>query len=217
MKAKIIVSEKHDGPGQMLTFEERKAELDEQERQQMRIAEEEKKNNNFFMVYRGAGRGAERLIELTQGNHNAASLFLYLSKEMDRQNALVASNKALAEVLKVSEPTMSRAIKYLIEEGFIARFKSGGSSVFVTNPDYVWNAWATGKTSCMFTNSKVLLVKSEQDLTVTKRFNVVMRKIEKEALGESVKPRGRPKLSEEEIQQRALLRLEKSQKAKGQS
>lgn len=176
-----------------ISFTQRAADIQLEESAMLEAAERAKKNDNFFMVFRGKDRGAERLIELAKVNGKAASFFLYLSKEMDKANALVASNKALAEVMGVSEATMSRTVAYLVENGFIAKFKSGGSSVFVANPAYVWNTWDSGKKTCLFNNSKVLLAKSEQDLTVTKRFNVVMRKMEKAELEVGQKKRGRPR------------------------
>ena len=74
----------------------------------------------------------------------------------------------------MSEATISRAIKVLIEKELIERLNSGGTNVFVLNPDVVWSAWKTGKTHCLFGNAKVLVSHDEQDAPTRKRLNVLL-------------------------------------------
>jgi DNA-binding transcriptional regulator YdaS (Cro superfamily) len=106
---------------------------------------------------------------------------MFLAEQADRTNAVVASGKALAQLLKISEPTISRALKILSEkkdgkEPYLEILKSGGTNVFVLNPNIIWSAWKTGKDYCLFGNAKILLSTNEQDTTVKKRLNVILEK-----------------------------------------
>jgi hypothetical protein len=188
------VGEEHDPLLAKISFEQRAADIAREEAEEAAAREEAKKNSEFYMVFRGPGRGAPALRLLIQENHHAGALFMYLAEMMDRTNAVVASGKALSEVLAISEASVSRAIKHLVDKKYVARFKTGGSNLFVANPDFVWNAWATGKQTCLFNNTKVLISKGEQDKTMMKRFNLVFEKngtlLEKPS-GEGVPKRGR--------------------------
>jgi hypothetical protein len=79
--------------------------------------------------------------------------------------------------LGVSEASVSRAIKTLIDKKLIEKFQSGGSNVFVLNPEVVWSAWKTGKSHCLFGNAKVLISKNEQDKITRKKLSVVLEKL----------------------------------------
>lgn len=152
-------------------FSERVATWSEEDR----AAEDARRNKNFFMMFKAQGSPAVR--KMIRLNGIAAELFLFIAETMDRSNAVVGSGKAFAAALGVSEASVSRALKILDDEGYIARFKTGGSNVIVANPDLVWNSWATGKDACMFGNAKVLMSKSEQDTTLVRKFAHVIPKV----------------------------------------
>jgi len=136
--------------------------------------EADKLNHNFFMVYRQAGAPALR--KLIRKNPVAGELFVFLAEEMDRTGSLVASGVALAAALGVSQPTISRSIKVLVEDGYVMRFNVGGAYVFALNDDYVWAAWRTAKKTAMFRNAKVLMARDEQDLYARRHLNMLMSK-----------------------------------------
>jgi hypothetical protein len=136
--------------------------------------EADRLNHNFFMVYREAGAPALR--RLIRKNAVAGELFVFLAEQMDRTGSLVASGVALAAALGVSQPTISRAIKVLVEDKYVIRFNSGGAHVFCLNPDYVWAAWRTAKKTAMFHNAKVLMARDEQDLYARRHLNMLMAK-----------------------------------------
>lgn len=192
-----LVSDENDPTLNQVSFEQRAKDIAREEAEEAAAREEAKKNHNFFQVSKGAGRGAPALRKLIQDNHHAGALFMYLAEMMDRTNAIVASGKALSEVLEISEASVSRAIKHLVDNRYVARFKTGGSNLFVANPDFVWNSWATGKATCLFNNTKVLISKGEQDKTMMKRFNLVFEKdgalLENTASDGPKRGRGRPK------------------------
>jgi hypothetical protein len=148
--------------------------LKDREEQEEKQRELDKKNNNFYMVFKSDGSPLVRT--LIKEYPKAAELFLFLCEKADRTNAFIASGKALASFLEMSEPTVSRAIKTLKEKQLIDIFKTGSTNVFVLNPEVVWSAWKTGKKSCMFGNAKVLLSAEEQDKYTQKRINVMVAK-----------------------------------------
>lgn len=155
-------------------YRDRVATWNEEDAAREAEAEKAKKNRNFYMTFKD--EGSPKIRKLIRLNGVAAELFLFIGENMDKSNALVASGKAFAAALETSEASISRALKVLDEQGYIARFKTGGSNVVVANPDIVWNSWATGKTVCLFNNAKVLLSKDEQDKTLVRKFSHVLAK-----------------------------------------
>ena len=59
---------------------------------------------------------------------------------------------------------------------YLEVLKSGGTNVFILNPDIVWSAWKTGKDHCLFGQAKVLVTASEQDKAFRRRLNVLLAK-----------------------------------------
>lgn len=159
--------------------DEKTRELDFKSRQQEWATEDEareeaKKNRNFYMMFKEHGSPALR--QMIKLNGIAAQLFLFIAENMDKSNAIVGSGVAFASALGVSPPSITRALKILDDEGYIVRFRSGGSNVIVANPELVWNSWATGKDTCLFSNAKVILSKSEQDQPLIRKFSHVVPK-----------------------------------------
>lgn len=170
-----------------MTFQTKQQELDAKARMDQIAAEEKaeaeareraKKNDNFYMVFRDH---ADKIDELIRISPPAAQIFMFLAKHVDRTNAIIASGKALASRLKLSEATISRALKILTardEQGngkYLEIIKSGQTNIFVLNPQIVWNAWADGKDSCLFGNAKVLVSLNEQDAFMKKRLTMLMQ------------------------------------------
>lgn len=171
------------------THNDRLQELDEKSRRQQVVdldkrlkeeAEAEKKNQDFFMFFKKTGSPVFR--KLMAASPIAARLFLFLAESADRTNAIVASGRALAAATGASEPSISRAIKTLVDGKLIERLKTGGSNVFILNPEIIWSSWATGKDYCMFGNAKVLVSKGEQDLVMQKRLTVMLEKTKAKSL-----------------------------------
>lgn len=150
----------------------RQSQLKEQDEREAKEREEAKKNTDFFMVFKKSG--SPMLRDLIGVSPIGARLFMFLAEQADRTNAIVASGKALATALGVSDASISRAIKTLEEKELVERMNSGGTNVFVLNPDVVWSAWKTGKDYCLFGNAKVLVNVSEQPKPVRKRLNVLL-------------------------------------------
>jgi hypothetical protein len=160
----------------------RQEQIKEQEDLEAKKREEDKKNGDFFMVFKKSG--SPMLRELIGVSPIGARLFMFLAEQADRTNAIVASGKALAAALNVSEASICRAIKTLEEKKLVERMSSGGANIFILNPDVVWSAWKTGKDYCLFGNAKVLVSLSEQSKTIKKRLNVLLQQPEKTKIEE---------------------------------
>lgn len=119
---------------------------------------EEQKNKDFIQIYRSH---IDSLTMLAGENYTAYKLLQLLVKHMDGFNALCASNIVLMEVMgKVSRATITRAVKYLKDNGWICVLKSGTSNVYIVNPDVAWTSYGNQKNYCKF-QANVLLSSSE--------------------------------------------------------
>ncbi|GGF99032.1 MULTISPECIES: hypothetical protein [Cysteiniphilum] len=76
--------------------------------------------------------GIEQLIE---EKPTAARIFLFLSKYSNNDNVVVASSSVLEIALKKSRPYLSKCIKYLKENGYLAVLNSGQTSVYILNSE----------------------------------------------------------------------------------
>lgn len=169
-------------------FDKKVAELDQKARIQQNKENDEKqreeeeklrKNSNFYMLFK-TKKSSERLRALIKESPIAARLFMFLAEQADRGNAIVASGQALAAYLEVSPATISRAIKVLTnqdEEGpYLEVLKSGGTNVFVLNPDIVWSAWRTGREWCLFGDTRVLISTDEQSAHIRKKIAMLLER-----------------------------------------
>ena len=99
---------------------------------------------------------------MTGENPTAVKVFTWLLKQMDKRNALVISQQALAEALGVSRMTIHTSTKYLKEKKAIDVFKSGNVSIYAVNAQIAWKADANGKKYALF-DAAVYIAESEQD------------------------------------------------------
>jgi hypothetical protein len=131
----------------------------EKERIDYHTGEVEEVNANFVQVYIDK---LDLIIEMTSENPTAVKLFTWLLKHMDKKNALVVSQNALAESLSVTRQTIYTSITYLKQKKAIAVFKSGGTNIYAVNAQIAWKSNASGKRYAMF-DAKVYIAESEQD------------------------------------------------------
>lgn len=118
---------------------------------------EGQKNRDFIQLYRSH---IDDVARLARDNAKAYDLFMLLLKHMDGSNALCVSRIALSELLECTEKTVSRAVKYLKDNGWICVLKSGTSNVYIVNPDVAWTSYGNQKKYCKF-QANVLLSSSE--------------------------------------------------------
>lgn len=120
---------------------------------------EDQKDKDFVKIFRGH---LDDITNLARENSKAYDLFMLLLKHMDGTNALCVSRMALSELLNCSEKTITRAIKYLKEHGWVCVLKSGSSNVYIVNPRVAWTSYANQREYCRF-NANVLLTSSENN------------------------------------------------------
>lgn len=68
----------------------------------------------------------------------AFKVFMFISQNMDANNALCVSMKALGEALGFSRTTLSRTVKYLKENEWLYIRKLGTLNVYIINPEIIW-------------------------------------------------------------------------------
>ena len=69
---------------------------------------------------------------------SALKAFMFISQNMDANNALCVSMKELEKALELSKSTLNRAIKYLEENKWLVIHKLGTSNVYTINPYIAW-------------------------------------------------------------------------------
>ncbi len=118
---------------------------------------EDEKNRNFVQLNRDFMMDVAKL---GSEKPSALSVFMFISQNMDGNNALCVSMKALEEALGLSRSTLSRAVNYLEEKGWLCILKTGTSNVYIINPEIEWTSWANQKQYCKF-NTNVIVSASE--------------------------------------------------------
>ena len=116
-------------------------------------------NDNFVQLYIDK---LDLIIEMMSENPTATKVFTWLLKQMDKRNALVVSQSALAEALGLAVRTVQYSIVYLKEKKAVAILKSGNTNIYAVNAQIAWKADANGKKYALF-DAAVYVSDSEQD------------------------------------------------------
>jgi hypothetical protein len=116
-------------------------------------------NDNFVQLYTDNLR---LITEMNKENPAAVNLFMWLIEHMDRRNALVVSQQALAEAFNVSDRTIRAHVAFLKARKAIDVFKSGTSNIYAVNAQLAWKSDARGKKYAMF-DARVYVAESEQN------------------------------------------------------
>ncbi len=116
----------------------------------------------------------DNIRELIEGNATAANIFIFLTKHMNKVNAISCSQKLLVEITGKSRITVQRAIKYLEEKQFINILKQGNTNIYVMNPSVVWSSTKWNRKYCSF-EGKMLVSKSENEKFFRDNFNTLQQ------------------------------------------
>jgi len=119
-------------------------------------------NDNFVQLYVDK---LDLIIEMTSENPTAVKIFTWLLKHMDRRNALVVSQPALAEAFNLSDRTIRSSISYLKRKKALSILKSGNTNIYAVNAQIAWKSDANGKKYALF-NAAVYISEAEQDKSV---------------------------------------------------
>ncbi len=115
-------------------------------------------NDKFVQLYVDK---LDLIIEMTGENPSAVKVFVWLLQHMDKRNALVVSQEALAEAMGMHRTTIFRCINYLREKKAVETVKSGSTNIYAVNAQIAWKADANGKKYALF-NAAVYIAHSEQ-------------------------------------------------------
>lgn len=130
----------------------------EKDRVNYNTGEMETVNDEFVQLYVD---NLDLIIEMTGENKAAVQVFTWILKHMDRRNALVVSQVALAEAFNVTQRAIRYSIAYLKEKKALTILKSGNTNIYAVNAQIAWKSDANNKRYALF-NAAVYISGSEQ-------------------------------------------------------
>lgn len=101
------------------------------------------------------------LQKLAMTSPAAMGTLMYMVNHMSRSNALVVSQKAIAEGVGTTRETVNKAIRYLAEHNFLQILKAGGATVYVVNSRVAWQGERGARYAAF--GADVIAIESEQD------------------------------------------------------
>lgn len=155
-----MIEIKVGGDGADVSFEERKRKLEQKRKEEEREEKKEKSSpyRNWLQLNREADI-MKALIEMA--DHPAATkVWLFMMSYMDRQNALLVSQKTIAEALNISEHSVKRAIAYLKSRNIIRVVRSGSSYIYTVNAKVAWSSYGKNVHLALM-NARVVLSEAE--------------------------------------------------------
>lgn len=119
---------------------------------------------HFVQVQRSA---LKSLRDLSRKNPRAAELVMWMAETMDRRGALVASRKTMGRALGVSEATVKRALKVLVDERWVQRISLGAGTVsaYAVNARVAWAGSREKLTRLAYFQASVVAHLDDQDET----------------------------------------------------
>lgn len=120
-------------------------------------------NQDFVMLYR---HYVQQIADLGMKNPSALKVLLFLIRNMDNTNAIGVTQDLIADMTKLSRQTVSKAIHYLVKEGWMQIFKLGRANIYVVNPDVVWTSYADQKRYCKFRGT--IMLSSEDNWQISR-------------------------------------------------
>lgn len=174
MSALSVGSEHNVLNSNSLTFDERKSQLEEQDKKEKEARERAKKSpfDNFVQVNKDYYKAEDWLMAKSP---IAYRIFKFLINGMDDYNAVICSYQVLQETFDVSKPTITRAIKLLKEKKYVDVYKTGTSNVYAINKNIVWQSWGTNYDKAKF-GANIILSESEQEESVKAQIKAIRHK-----------------------------------------
>lgn len=109
-------------------------------------------------------KAARELESLAVRSPAAMGTLMYMVNRMSRSNALVVSQKAIAQALGISLKSVGNSVKLLATHHFIQTIKVGNTSVYVVNSRVVWQGERGARYAAF--GADVIALESEQDSPV---------------------------------------------------
>lgn len=99
-------------------------------------------NKNFIMLFRDK---MHVIRDLIKDKPQAATLLFFLTEHMDSTNAIFMSQMTLADLIQLSQPTISRALKELESRSIIQRIYVGNLVGYAINAQLAWTTHSNGR------------------------------------------------------------------------
>lgn len=117
-----------------------------------------REDSDFVKLYR---QFIQQISDLGVDNPTALRVLLFLIRHMDGCNAIGVQQSLIANKTGLVRQTVSKAITYLHDNGWLAIYKLGRSNIYVINPEVVWTSYADQKEYCKFKGS-IMLSRDDQ-------------------------------------------------------
>lgn len=109
-------------------------------------------------------KAAKELESLAIRSPAAMGTLVYMINRMSRSNALVVSQKAIAQTLGISLKSVGNSVKLLTAHNFIQTIKVGNTSVYVVNSRVAWQGERGARYAAF--GADVIALESEQDTPI---------------------------------------------------
>lgn len=126
----------------------------------VRTGELRKSNGKFTQIM---DKNIHVFRELLLTSPKICEMYLFLVENMDRNNAVVVSQKTLSEILKCTRQSVHKYTSYLKEKNLLKVAKSGVSLIYILNEQVVWKNSAENREYAKF-SATVYISRSEQDV-----------------------------------------------------
>lgn len=113
--------------------------------------------------------------ELTSKSPLAASILLFLTERMTRQNAVVVSQNTLAEILECNRVSISKAVKILSDQNWIQVVKIGSTNGYLINSKVAWRSHQSKRYG--YFNADVVVSETEQTQEIDELINQPLKHI----------------------------------------
>lgn len=113
--------------------------------------------------------------DLTIKSPLAASILLFLTERMTRQNAIVISQKTLAEITKSERTSVNKAVKLLQSENWLQVVKIGSTNGYLINSKVVWRSHQEKRYG--YFNAEVVVSETEQTQSIEELENQPLKDI----------------------------------------
>jgi len=112
----------------------------------------------------------------------AVKVLLFLTERMTRQNAIVVSQNTLAEILKCSRVSVSRAVNLLRDQNWIQLVKIGSTNGYLVNSRVAWRTHQNKRYGHF--SADVVVSETEQTQSVEELKNQQLKDIPSVKIGE---------------------------------
>jgi Fe2+ or Zn2+ uptake regulation protein len=112
--------------------------------------------------------------ELTSKSPTATKILMLMAEKMNKQNAIMITNKAIEGITGASAPTITKSLALLKKENWIKVMKVGTSNAYFVNSAVFWTSKLKNKQFAEFT-ANIITSESEQPDSFEKWDDIKLR------------------------------------------